>query len=109
MIEENVYPNLVKVFYSNMDTSEEKKTRVITNVGGVLIDFDVSELNSILRTSNYGLKFHQGNLPKLIIMLMLTPLEIYAGVMIFLTKIVTSIFALNAFVSKLIFYFVLFI
>ncbi|KAK9195176.1 hypothetical protein WN943_003295 [Citrus x changshan-huyou] len=56
VIEENVYPDLVKVFYSNMDISEEKKNRVITNVGGVLIDFDVSELNSILGTSDYGLE-----------------------------------------------------
>ena len=31
-IEENVYPDLVKVFYSNMDTSAEKENRVITNV-----------------------------------------------------------------------------
>ena len=52
----NVYPDLVKVFYSNMDISEEKKNRVITNAGGVLIDFDVSELNSILRTFYYGLE-----------------------------------------------------
>ena len=56
VIEENVYPDLVKVFYSNMDISEEKQNRVITNVGGVLIDFDVSELNSILGTSDYGLE-----------------------------------------------------
>ena len=41
MIEENMYPDLVKVFYSNMEVSEENKTRVITNVGGVMIDFDV--------------------------------------------------------------------
>ena len=55
MIEENVYPDLVKVFTSNMDISEEKKNRAITKVGGVLIDLVVSELNSILETSDYGL------------------------------------------------------
>ena len=49
-----MYPDLVKVFYSNMDISEKKNNRVITNVGGVLIDFDVSELNSILGTSDFG-------------------------------------------------------
>ena len=48
MIEENVYLDLVKVFYSNMDVFSENKTRVITNVGGVIIDFDVSLLHSIL-------------------------------------------------------------
>ena len=56
VIEENVYPDLVKVFYSNMNISEKKQNRVITNVGGVLIDFDVSELNSIIGTSDYGLE-----------------------------------------------------
>ena len=45
LIEENVYPDLVKVFYSNMEVFEENKTQVITNVGGVKIDFDVSLLN----------------------------------------------------------------
>ena len=99
-----MYPDLVKMFYSNMDVSEEKKTRVITNVGGVLIDFDVSELISILGTSDYGLE----NLPKLIVMFMLTPLEIYAGVMTFLLKIAPFIFALNVSISKLGFCFVLF-
>ena len=56
VIEKNVYPDLVKVFYSNMDVSKEKKTWVITNVGGVLIDFDVSKLNYILGTTDYGLE-----------------------------------------------------
>ncbi|KAH9801517.1 Integrase catalytic domain-containing protein [Citrus sinensis] len=50
-----LYPDLVKVFYSNMEVSEENKTRVITNVGGVMIDFDVSLLNSILGSSDFGL------------------------------------------------------
>lgn len=56
MIVENLYPDLVKVFYSNMDVSAENKTRVITNVGGVMIDFDVSLLNSILGSSVFGLE-----------------------------------------------------
>ncbi|KAH9750255.1 hypothetical protein KPL71_013814 [Citrus sinensis] len=55
LIEENVYPDLVKVFYSNMDCSAEKENRVITKVGGVLIEFDYSELNSILGSSDDGL------------------------------------------------------
>ncbi|KAH9783541.1 hypothetical protein KPL71_009348 [Citrus sinensis] len=55
LIEENVYPDLVKVFYSNMDCSAEKENRVITKVGGVLIEFDDSELNSILGSSDDGL------------------------------------------------------
>ena len=51
-----MYPDLVKVFYSNIEVSEENKTRVITNVGGVMIDFDVSLLNSILGSSDFGLE-----------------------------------------------------
>ena len=58
MIEENMYPDLVKIFYSNMEVSEKIKTRVITNVGGVLIDFDVSLLNYILGTSDFGLEIY---------------------------------------------------
>ncbi|GAY54995.1 hypothetical protein CUMW_161010, partial [Citrus unshiu] len=57
-INENVYPDLVKVFYSNMDTSAEKENRVITNVRGVLIEFDDTELNSILGTSEDGLEIY---------------------------------------------------
>ncbi|KAH9779804.1 Integrase catalytic domain-containing protein [Citrus sinensis] len=55
LIEENVYPDLVKVFYSNMDCSAEKENRVITKVGGVLIEFDDSDLNNILGSSDDGL------------------------------------------------------
>ncbi|KDO38697.1 hypothetical protein CISIN_1g042182mg [Citrus sinensis] len=57
-INENVYPDLVKVFYSNMDTSAEKENRVITNVGRVLIEFDDTELNSILQISEDGLEIY---------------------------------------------------
>ena len=53
MIEETLYPDLVKVFYSNREISKENKTRVITNVRGVMIDFDVSLLNSILGSSDF--------------------------------------------------------
>ncbi|KAH9762999.1 hypothetical protein KPL70_001024 [Citrus sinensis] len=56
VVEENVYPDLVKVFYSNMDCSAEKENRVITTVGRVLIEFDDSELNSILGSSDDGLE-----------------------------------------------------
>ena len=56
VIEENVYADLVKVFNSNMDTSTEKENRVMANVGGVSIEFDNSELNSILGTSDSGLE-----------------------------------------------------
>ncbi|KAH9762390.1 hypothetical protein KPL70_000794 [Citrus sinensis] len=55
LIEENVYPDLVKVFYSNMDCSVEKENRVITTVGGVLIEFDDSDLDNILGSSDDGL------------------------------------------------------
>ncbi|KAH9800792.1 hypothetical protein KPL71_000795 [Citrus sinensis] len=55
LIEENVYPDLVKVFYSNMDYSAEKENRVITIVGGVLIEFDDSNLGNILGSSDDGL------------------------------------------------------
>ena len=58
LIKENMYPDLVKVFDSNMEVSEENKTRVITNVGGVMIDFDVSLLNYIIGSSDFGLEIY---------------------------------------------------
>lgn len=36
-IEEKVYPNLVRIFYSNMELSAIKFDRLVTNVGGVPI------------------------------------------------------------------------
>ncbi|KAH9658634.1 hypothetical protein KPL70_023569 [Citrus sinensis] len=63
VVEENVYPDLVKVFYSNMDCSAEKENRVITTVGGVLIEFDDSELNSILGSSDDGLEMFSPRKP----------------------------------------------
>ncbi|KAH9705964.1 hypothetical protein KPL70_012065 [Citrus sinensis] len=63
LIEENVYPDLVKVFYSNMDCSAEKENRVITTVGGVLIEFDDSDLNNILGSSNDGLEIFSPRKP----------------------------------------------
>ena len=50
IIEENVHPNLAKMFYSNTDTSEEKRNHVISHVGGVAIEFGISVLNKILKT-----------------------------------------------------------
>lgn len=56
VIEENVYLNLVKVFYSNMDTFKEKRNRVITHIGGIIIEFGVGILNKILGNPDNSLK-----------------------------------------------------
>ncbi|KAH9680506.1 Integrase catalytic domain-containing protein [Citrus sinensis] len=63
VVEENVYPDLVKIFYSNMDCSAEKENRVITTVGGVLIEFDDSDLNTILGSSDDGLEIFSPRKP----------------------------------------------
>ncbi|KAH9697387.1 hypothetical protein KPL71_023585 [Citrus sinensis] len=63
VVEENVYPDLVKIFYSNMDCSAEKENRVITTVGGVLIEFDDSDLNTILGSSVDGLEIFSPRKP----------------------------------------------
>lgn len=52
VIKEPVFCNLVRVFYSNMQTSSEEVDRVTTNVAGIPIEFDVQKLNAILKTSN---------------------------------------------------------
>lgn len=58
MIENNMYSNLVKVFYSNMDAPVAKWNCVITQVGAVAIKFGVSKLNEILGTPNDGLEIY---------------------------------------------------
>ncbi|KAK9185082.1 hypothetical protein WN943_025435 [Citrus x changshan-huyou] len=63
VVEENVYPDLVRVFYSNMDCSAEKENRVITTIGGVLIEFDDSDLNTILGSSVDGLEIFSPRKP----------------------------------------------
>ena len=42
--DDRVYPNLVQVFYSNMEISAIRLDRIITHVGGVHIEFDVRTL-----------------------------------------------------------------
>ena len=57
-IEEKVYPNLVRVFYSNMKFSTIRLDRIITNVRRVPIEFNVGDLNLILGTKNKGLEIY---------------------------------------------------
>ena len=47
-----VYPNLMRVFYSNMEISVTRLDKIVTQVGGVPIEFDVELLNNILGISN---------------------------------------------------------
>lgn len=51
---ENVYSNLVRVFYSIMDISAASKKWVITNVSGIPIEFHATGLNGILGTRDGG-------------------------------------------------------
>ena len=55
-IEEKVYPNLVRIFYSNMDLSATRLDKLITYVGGLHVAFTVEDLNSILRTDHVRLE-----------------------------------------------------
>ena len=55
-VKKHYYENLVKVFYSNMDT--EVSDKIVTNVAGVHIEFDVALLNCILGTPNEGLELY---------------------------------------------------
>ena len=55
---EQVYENLMRVFYCNMEISVNRKDKVITHVGGVRIEFDTFELDRILRISFEGLNLY---------------------------------------------------
>ncbi|KAH9769987.1 Integrase catalytic domain-containing protein [Citrus sinensis] len=53
--DDRVYLNLVRVFYSNMEISATRLDRIVTQVGGVPIEFDDEDLNSFLgRPINLG-------------------------------------------------------
>ena len=52
--DDKVYPNLVGVFYSNMELSETRLDKIVSHIGGVPIEFDVELLNNILGISNDG-------------------------------------------------------
>ena len=56
VVKEQYFENLVKVFYTNMDT--EISDKIVTSVGGVRIEFDVALLNRILGTPNEGLELY---------------------------------------------------
>ena len=49
-LDKRVYPNLVRVFYSNMKIFANRLDRIITYVAGVPIEFNVDDLNNILGT-----------------------------------------------------------
>ena len=108
--EENVYPDLVKVFYLNMDASAEKENRVITNIGGVSIEFDDSKLNSILGTSDNGLEiFSPRKSPDIDDYVHIDTVTNICHRIDLFDMIVPPISALNVFVFKLKYYSALFI
>lgn len=54
-VDEHMYPNLVRVFYSNINLSTSRENKKITNVYRIPIEFDVSNLNTTLGTRDNGL------------------------------------------------------
>ena len=57
-IEEPIYENLVRVFYSNIEFSSTHRVELYTSVGGIRIAFNESELCSILGISYGGLDLY---------------------------------------------------
>lgn len=53
-----MYPNLIKVFYSNMDISARNQNQVIIDVAMDLTEFDVVDLNLVLKTRDNGLEIY---------------------------------------------------
>ena len=52
--DDQVYPNLVRVFYSNMEISTTRLDRIVTQVSGVDIECDAEDLNGFLGISSNG-------------------------------------------------------
>jgi len=57
-IEESIYENLVRVFYSNMELSSSRRVELYTSVRGIRIELDEPELCSILGISYGGLDIY---------------------------------------------------
>ena len=57
-IEEPIYENLVRIFYSNMELSSTRRVALSTYVGGFRIEIDEPELCSILGISYRGLDIY---------------------------------------------------
>ena len=53
-LDDRVYPNLVRVFYSNMEISDTRPNRIVTQVGRVPIEFDNVDLADFLGISSEG-------------------------------------------------------
>lgn len=53
-INEQNYLNLVRSFYLNMEIFADRLDRIITNVRGVRIEFEVEDLNQIIGTEYMG-------------------------------------------------------
>lgn len=51
-----MYPNLVRVFYLNIGVSETRKDTIVTSVGQIPIEFDVSNLNRTFGALDEGLE-----------------------------------------------------
>lgn len=54
-LDDRVYPNLVRVFYSNMEISDTRPNRIVTQVGRVPIEFDDADLADFLGIPCEGL------------------------------------------------------
>ncbi|KAH9668541.1 hypothetical protein KPL70_021452 [Citrus sinensis] len=57
-LDDRVYPNLVQVFYSNMEISDIHPNRIVTQVGRVPIEFDDADLADFLGISCEGLDIY---------------------------------------------------
>ena len=56
--DDRVYPNLVRVFYSNMEISDTRPNRIVTQVGRVPIEFDDADLADFLGISCEGIDIY---------------------------------------------------
>ena len=57
-IEEPIYENLVRVFYSNIEFSFTRRVELYTSIGGIRIAFNESKLCNILKISYGGLDLY---------------------------------------------------
>lgn len=99
VIEENVYINLVRLFFSNMVTSTKKRNQVITHVREVVIELGPSLLNDSLGTPNKDLEIYSAGKPLIYLIIpILMPFVTFIDLLTFLMSYTLFIFGLNVYV-----------
>ena len=95
--DDRVYSNLVRVFYSNIEISSTRLDMIVTQVGGVHIEFDDEDFNTFLGISNDSHEIPLGKLFPLPTLFIMMVFVIFVGVETLMMTFVLYHFDLNCY------------